>query len=189
MTQSPYCLFETPLGWCGIAWGETPISGTPYAVTLFQLPEATPEGTESKIAENCGGRKASVPPPPIADVIERVCKHLRGEPQDFRDIPVDLETASPFVQRVCEAARKIPAGKTITYADLANALGRPAAARAVGRALGRNPIPLIIPCHRVMAADGKPGGFSAHGGRATKAKLLAIEGAVVNLCLELDTGS
>jgi methylated-DNA-[protein]-cysteine S-methyltransferase len=145
--------------------------------------------TETRIAQNSGARQASVPPPQIADVIERVLKHLQGEPQDFRKIPVDLDSAGPFVQKVCEAARKIPAGKTITYADLANALGRPAAARAVGRALGRNPIPLIIPCHRVMAAHGKPGGFSAHGGRATKAKLLAIEGAVVNLCLELDTGS
>ena len=114
-----------------------------------------------------------------------MCQHLKGDLQDFRDIPVDLDGVGPFVRKVCEAAREIPVGQTVTYADLARALGQPGAARAVGRALGRNPIPLIIPCHRVLAAHGKPGGFSAHGGRVTKAKLLAIEGAVVNLCLEL----
>jgi methylated-DNA-[protein]-cysteine S-methyltransferase len=113
-----------------------------------------------------------------------VCKHLQGELQDFRDITVDLERAGPFVQKVCEAAREIPVGHTVTYADLANTLGLPTGARAVGDALGKNPIPLIIPCHRVLAAAGKPGGFSAYGGRVTKAKLLAIEGAVVNLCLD-----
>ena len=102
---------------------------------------------------------------------------------------MDLDGVGPFVRRVCEAAREIPVGQTVTYADLAKALGRPAAVRAVGRALGRNPIPLIIPCHRVLAAGGKPGGFSAYGGRVTKARLLAIEGAVVNLYLELDTGA
>src|ERR1019366_3270845 len=133
-----------------------------------------------------GARQPSPPPPEIAEVIKRLGKHLRGEIQTFRDVPVDLTGATVFVRKVCEAAREIPAGKTITYADLANNLGQPTAARAVGQALGRNPIPLIIPCHRILAAGGKPGGFSAHGGRATKAKLLALEGAVVNLCLELD---
>ena len=123
---------------------------------------------------------------PVLKIIKRVRKHLKGELQDFRDIPVDLGGVGPFVQKVCEAARKIPAGQTVTYADLAKPWAGPSLARAVGRALGRNPIPLIIPCHRVMAAHGKPGGFSAFGGRVTKAKLLAIEGAVVNLCLELN---
>jgi methylated-DNA-[protein]-cysteine S-methyltransferase len=145
--------------------------------------------TESRIAQNSGASESSVPPSPIVEVIKRVCKHLQGQLQDFRDVPVDLDGAGPFVREVCEAAREIPAGKTMTYAELANALGRPTVARAVGRALGRNPIPLIIPCHRVLAAHGKPGGFSAHGGRATKAKLLAIEGAVVNMCLDLITDS
>jgi methylated-DNA-[protein]-cysteine S-methyltransferase len=115
-----------------------------------------------------------------------VRKHLEGGHQDFRDILVDLDGVGPFVRKVCEAARNITVGQTVTYAELANALGQPTAARAVGQALGKNPIPLIIPCHRVLAAHGKPGGFSAFGGRVTKAKLLAIEGAVVNLCLELN---
>ena len=189
MKQVAYSLFETPLGWCGIAWNEGPTSGAGYAVTLFQLPEATMELTESRIARNSGAAKSSNVPLQVNNICKRVCNHLNGVLQDFRDIPVDLDEVGPFVRRVCEAARKIPVGQTVTYADLANALGRPSLARAVGRALGRNPIPLIIPCHRVMAAHGKPGGFSAFGGRVTKAKLLAIEGAVVNLCLDLSAGA
>jgi methylated-DNA-[protein]-cysteine S-methyltransferase len=189
MKHAAYGLFETPLGWCGIAWSDAPNPGTPWAVTCFQLPEATAELTESRIAHYSGATKSTRFPLQVHNIIGRVCKHLNGDLQDFREVPVDLEGVSSFVQKVCEAAREIPAGKTVTYADIARTLGQPSASRAVGRALGMNPIPLIIPCHRVLAAGGKPGGFSAFGGRATKAKLLAIEGAVVNLCLDLTTGS
>lgn len=184
-----YCMFETPFGWCGIAWREGPIAGTPCAVTLLQLPEATVELTESRIRQNSGADQPSNTPPQIAAVIEKVGKHLGGDIQNFSDIPVELGGASAFVRRVYEAARAITPGKTTTYSDLAHALGRPTAARAVGRAMARNPIPIIIPCHRVVASGGKPGGFSAYGGRAIKAKLLAIEGATVNLCLGLDSSS
>jgi methylated-DNA-[protein]-cysteine S-methyltransferase len=187
--QVAYSLFETPLGWCGIAWSETADADS-SAVTFLQLPEATAEITKSRIARNSAGKCIVDIPILVKNIQQRVIQHLQGDLQDFRDIPVDLSAAGPFVRRVCEAAREIPVGQTVTYADLAATfLGRPSLARAVGRALGRNPIPLIIPCHRVMAAHGKPGGFSAYGGRATKAKLLAIEGATVNLCLELGSGS
>ncbi len=186
MKQVAYCLFETPLGLCGIAWSEQGNSGTPPAVTLFQLPEATTKMTESRIARNSGARKSSVPPPRIAEVIRKVCKHLQGEVQDFRDVPVDLDGRSPFAQQVYEATRNIPAGQTRTYGELAKTLDQPAAALAVGQALGRNPIPLIIPCHRVLGAGGKPGGFSAHGGRATKARMLALEGVASGSPLLLD---
>ncbi len=183
MKRLAYCLFETPLGSCGIAWSDPGNSAAPPAVTLLQLPEATPAMTESRIARSSGARKSSAPPPQIAEVIRKICKHLHGELQDFRDVPVDLDGADPFARQVYEAAREIPAGKTSTYGDLAKALGQPAAARDVGQALGRNPIPLIIPCHRVLAAGGKRGGFSAPGGRATKTRLLAIEGATSGLLL------
>ena len=176
MTQSAYCLFETALGWCGIAWNEPGDPDTPPAVTLFHLPEVTAAMTESRLARHRGARPASEPPPSIAEVIKRVCRHLQGEVQDFRDIPVSLDVAGPFERLVYEAARNIPAGKTRTYGEIAKAVGQPRAAQAVGQALGRNPIPLIIPCHRVLAAGGKPGGFSAPGGLATKARLLAGEG-------------
>ena len=179
MKQLAYCLFNTPLGPCGIAWRECGNACTPPAVTLLQLPEATTEMTESRIVRNSGASKSSVPPPQIAEVIKKVCKHLQGEVQDFRDIAVDLDDAGPFARQVYEAARKISTGQTRTYGELARTLGRPCAARAVGQALGRNPIGLIIPCHRVLAAGGKPGGFSAHGGPATKARMLAIEGVTL----------
>jgi methylated-DNA-[protein]-cysteine S-methyltransferase len=164
-------------------------ASAPCAVTQLQLPEATRELTESRIRETSGADPSSVVPPQIAEVIEKVSKHLGGVIQNFRDVPVDLGGAGTFVCKVYDATREIPAGKTATYSDIAHAMGQPTAARAVGQALGRNPIPLIIPCHRVLAAAGKPGGFSAYGGRATKAKLLALEGAVVNLCLDLNTHS
>jgi O-6-methylguanine DNA methyltransferase len=171
-----YTIFDTAIGTCAVAWRESDGSGRP-AVVWFQLPEATAELTESRIAEKSGLRKCVNPPPAIAVLVERIRKHLAGEIQDFRDVPVDLSAEAPFARQVLEATRETPAGETTTYGELARACGRPDAARAVGRIMGSNPIPLIIPCHRVVAAAGKSGGFSAPGGRMTKAELLAIERA------------
>ena len=181
MKQLAYRLFETPLGWCGIAWADGGGARSSPAVALFQLPEATPKETEWRIARRSGAPRSSAPPPAIAEVIERVCKHFRGDVQDFRDVAVDLDEAAPFARQVYEAARRIPAGQTRTYGELAASAGRPGAARAVGQALGKNPVALIIPCHRVLAAGGKAGGFSAHGGLTTKARMLALEGAAFGL--------
>jgi methylated-DNA-[protein]-cysteine S-methyltransferase len=180
MKRIAYCLFETALGSCAIARREGDDPRTAPAVTLLQLPEATAKLTESRIARRSGARQPSAPPSQIAAVITKVCRHLQGEVQDFRDIAVDLEGTGPFDRQVYEAARKIPIGQTRTYGELARVLGRPRAARAVGQALGRNPVALIIPCHRILGAGGKPGGFSAFGGLATKASMLAIEGAAFN---------
>ncbi|MGZ9137951.1 MAG: methylated-DNA--[protein]-cysteine S-methyltransferase [Candidatus Deferrimicrobiaceae bacterium] len=177
MTQTAYCLFETPLGACGIAWKEREPSLIPPVVTFFQLPESTRSLTSARIATSSGGRNARVPPPGIAGIIRKVQKHLHGDVQDFLEIVVDLDGAGPFARQVYEAVRNIPAGRTRTYGELATDMNRPTAFRAVGQALGRNPIPLIIPCHRVLASGRKPGGFSAHGGVETKARLLEIEGA------------
>ena len=177
MEQAAYCLFETPLGACGIAWKISDSTDGQPVVTFFQLPEATKKLTEKRIAGSTHGRRTGAPPPRIAAIIKKVQKHLHGDVQDFLDIVVDLDGAGPFARQVYEAARKIPAGRTVTYGELAKDMNRPTAARAVGQALGRNPIPLIIPCHRVLASGNKPGGFSAHGGVETKAKMLEIEGA------------
>jgi O-6-methylguanine DNA methyltransferase len=177
MSHVGYCLFDTPLGQCGIAWRDDGPSVVRPTVTLLQLPAVTAERTESRIARASGARGPSAPPPAIAEIIERLRKHLEGEGQDLRDIVVDLTGADGFARQVYEAAREIPPGQTRTYGEIAKALGQPREAQAVGQALGKNPIALIIPCHRVVAAGGKPGGFSAHGGRATKASLLAVEGA------------
>lgn len=179
--KTAHCLFQTPLGLCGIAWAEPEKPRGPPAVIAFTLPDATPQATESRVARYSGERKPATPPARIAALIKKVRRHLKGELQDFQDTAIDLDRVSAFERQVYEAVRAIPAGQTRTYGELAASVDRPAAARAVGRALGRNPIGLIIPCHRVLAAGGKPGGFSAHGGGATKTRMLAIEGISVGL--------
>jgi O-6-methylguanine DNA methyltransferase len=173
MDSTAFCLFETALGTCGIAWSEDD-----GRVTAFQLPESSAKRTESRIAAKSGGSNSNSPPASIAALIERIVAHLEGKADDFSDVELNLDGSPKFAQQVYSAAREILPGQTVTYGELAKAIGRPNSARAVGQALGRNPIALIVPCHRVLAAGSKPGGFSAHGGLATKAKMLAIEGGV-----------
>jgi O-6-methylguanine DNA methyltransferase len=184
MSESAYCLFETPLGMCALAWRET---GKGCAVTHVKLPGASPELTEQRIARSSAGRKTDKAPAAIAAVIEKIRKHLGGELQDFRDVPMDLSAVREFERAVYQAAMRIPAGETRTYGEIANLLSdsverlasnlKLPVPRAVGQALARNPIPIIIPCHRVLAANGRLGGFSAPGALRTKARLLQIEGA------------
>jgi methylated-DNA-[protein]-cysteine S-methyltransferase len=176
-----YCLFETALGPCAIAWDEGEGRGARPVVIRLQLPEASAKLTEARIAKQTSADRSSEPPTEIARLIDKLRKHLDGEVQDFRDVAVDLGEAHGFALRVFEAARKVPAGQTTTYGGIARALGRPNAARAVGQAVGKNPIPIIIPCHRILGAGGKPGGFSAHGGLTTKARMLEAEGVSVDV--------
>jgi len=183
MKNAAYCVFETPLGTCGIAWRVAADSDSQAVVTAVQLPEATPQATESRIARKSGASQPGVPPREIEEVIGKIRKHLQGEVQDFRSVALDLENVAPFFHQVYKAIREIPPGQSRTYGEIAKAVGQPGTAQEVGQAMAKNPIPIIVPCHRVAAAGGKPGGFSAHGGRATKAKLLALEGATVNLPL------
>ena len=175
MKTKAYCLFDTALGYCGIAWSESENSIAPPAVCYFQLPEASAENTEAKIRRACKGQQAN-PPPEITEVIQKVCRHFAGEIQDFQNIAVDMQETGSFAQQVYNAIRAIPPGQTITYGEIAKKINRPKSARAIGQALGRNPIALIIPCHRVLSAGGKPGGFSAHDGVKMKARMLAVEG-------------
>jgi O-6-methylguanine DNA methyltransferase len=186
MKPIAYCVFDTRIGPCGIAWRDDETERGVPTVISFQLPEATTEATEAKIARESGGRPSSAPPPAIAALIERIRKHLEGNTEDFRDIDVDLGGAAPFARQVYAVARTIPPGQTTTYGEIAEALAKPGAARAVGQALGKNPVPLIIPCHRVLAAGGKPGGFSAAGGLTIKARMLAIEGVRILNSLFVD---
>jgi len=177
--RASFCLFETPLGSCGIAWKEPETPRLSPVVTFIQLPEAPRGLTEKHIAGRSGGCKARLVPAGITGVIKRIQKHLHGDLQDFQDVVVDLGSAPPFAKQVYEGARKIPAGRTMTYGALAKEINRPTASRAVGQALGKNPTPLIIPCHRILASGKKSGGFSAYGGVTTKARLLAIEGVTL----------
>ncbi|MGV3616806.1 MAG: methylated-DNA--[protein]-cysteine S-methyltransferase [Fimbriimonas sp.] len=170
-----YTLFDTAIGICGIAWqtGDVP------TLVAFNLPETTEAETERRIARRAA--KATEVPQVIEAVIEKSRRHLNRELQDFHDAPIDWNRFEPFARRVYEAALDIPTGQTRTYGQLAKGLDEPGAAQAVGQALGSNPIPLIIPCHRILAAGGKMGGFSAPGGLVTKEKLLLIEGATTSL--------
>jgi O-6-methylguanine DNA methyltransferase len=174
MTRNSYCLFDTALGTCAIAWKTDKTGG--IALTSLHLPEMTAAETEERVVQKSQGKKSEDPVPGLFDIIKRIGAHLAGVPQDFGDIMVDLAEVRPFSRQVYLACRQIPAGKTLSYGELARAINRPGSSRAVGQALAKNPIPLIIPCHRVLSADGKPGGFSAPGGIGTKVRMLALEG-------------
>jgi methylated-DNA-[protein]-cysteine S-methyltransferase len=170
MTAQGFALFDTPIGACGIAWSARGVAG-------LQLPEATPDATRARVKRRWSAAVESAPPPGVGRAIERVLALLRGQASDLADIPLDLEAAPEFHRRVYEMARTIPPGRTMTYGEIARSLGVPHEAREVGQALGRNPIAIIVPCHRVLGADGKMGGFSANGGVSTKRRMLEIEGA------------
>jgi len=173
MTAHNYTMFDTALGRCGIAWGDR-------GVVAVQLPQPTEAQTRARIAQRYGEIGEAAPPPLEQDAIDRIVALLAGEPADLTGIALDLDGVSDFQRGVYDIARTIPPGQTLSYGDIAKRLGGVELAREVGQALGRNPVPVIVPCHRVLAAGGKPGGFSANGGVATKLKLLAIEGAAVN---------
>lgn len=161
-----YHLFNTAFGTCGIAWSTN-------AVIRLQLPEADPSRTSARVA---AGAERRDPPDFVEDAVALVRSHLAGTAADLRPVPVDYGGASAFFRADYDAARGIPSGTTVTYGELARAVGSPDAARAVGQAMARNPLPLIVPCHRVLASGGAIGGFSARGGTLTKRRLLDLEG-------------
>ncbi|CAN5530663.1 methylated-DNA--[protein]-cysteine S-methyltransferase [soil metagenome] len=177
MTQG-FTLFETPIGLCGLAWGGRGLVGA-------QLPEAAPGAAWDRLRRRYPDAvEASPPPPSIQRTVERINDLLSGGRDDLIDIELDFSIVSPFNRRVYEIARAIPPGETLTYGQIAKVISKtgddPGAARAVGKALGENPWPIVVPCHRVLGADGKSGGFSAPGGVETKARMLTIERARTN---------
>ena len=147
--------------------------------TATQLPERSNQATAARLARRAGASEGE-PPPVIGTAIESIKSLLEGSRCDLTFIPCDFSTVPAMAARVYEAARKIPAGETATYGDIALDLGDRSLAREVGRILGRNPLPIIVPCHRVIGADGKLTGFSAYGGVATKLRMLAIEGVLID---------
>jgi methylated-DNA-[protein]-cysteine S-methyltransferase len=170
MSAKGYTLFVTAIGVCGVAWSERGVAGV-------MLPQAGEGQTRARLRRLFPGAEETAPPPDVQAAIEGMAALLAGEASDLAAVVLDLEGLLAFDVGVYRVARTTRPGETLTYGEIATRLGDPQAAREVGRALGANPFPIIVPCHRVLGAGGKVGGFSAHGGVATKARLLSIEGA------------
>jgi methylated-DNA-[protein]-cysteine S-methyltransferase len=173
MNAFGWTLFDTTIGRCGIAWSGRGVVGV-------QLPEANERATRARLLQNFPDAREAPPPPAVRRALDGIVALLRGEASDLAAVELDMDGVPPFHRCVYDAARKIPPGATLSYGDIAARLGAPGAARAVGQALGHNPFAIIVPCHRVLAAGGKVGGFSANGGVTTKRRLLAIEDAQAN---------
>lgn len=165
-----FAVFSTVLGECAIAWG-------PGGITAVQLPQDTPAELRTQMELAQPGVPEAEPPLAIRSAIQRIQALLAGESRDdLADIRLDFTGLSEFLQRAYAVTRTITPGHTLTYGQIAERLGSPGSARAVGRAMGANPFPIIVPCHRVLGADGSIGGFSALGGAVTKRHMLLMEG-------------
>ena len=167
--NTQYHVFETKLGFAAIAWNDA-------GVTRFNLP-----GPKDTATNRLGGATPAEPPPNIVAIVDQAKRYFAGERIDFDAIGLDLSSVEPFRRSIYDALRKVGFGETVTYGELAKRVGanQPQAAQDVGVAMARNPVPLIIPCHRVLAAGGKLGGFSAPGRTETKQKMLALEGVFI----------
>jgi methylated-DNA-[protein]-cysteine S-methyltransferase len=174
--SASFAIFETPLGSGGIAWSDEGVVG-------IQLPEHDPR---SRLRRRFPNAREAAPPPEVAKTIEAMQSLLSGRLCDLSAVRLDMRRVPELAQRVYAIARTVPPGETVTYGEIARRLGDPLLAREVGQALARNPFPIVVPCHRVLAAGGKLGGFSAAGGVATKQRLLAIERANVSWQLRLE---
>jgi methylated-DNA-[protein]-cysteine S-methyltransferase len=173
MTTAKFTLFDTAIGRCGIGWHDD-------AIVCTQLPETTDAKACAHFQRRLPGAAQAAPVRVIDAAIARIATVFEGAKDDLADLPLEMSSLPAFHREVYAIARTIPPGATMTYGEIAKRLGGVALSRDVGQALGKNPFPIIVPCHRVLAAGAKPGGFSARGGTATKLRMLAIEGAYVN---------
>lgn len=171
MDGTAFSFFDTAIGACAIAW-------TRAGVRMLQLPEADEAQGRKRLLRRLPQAREARPDPNVRTAMDGVRRLTAEGRADLSAIALDLSACDEFQRAVYAVARTIPAGETRTYGEVAGRLGDPRAARDVGQALGRNPVAVIVPCHRVLAAGGRPGGFSAYGGVATKLKLLSIERAV-----------
>jgi len=170
VTGLAYAVFDTALGSCAVAWGPRGIVGS-------QLPEADAGRTHDRLRRRFAQAQEALPPPEVRQAIDGIVALLDGQPSDLTEVRLDLDRVAEFDRRVYATALAIRPGHTLSYGEVARRLGDPARARAVGQALARNPFAPIVPCHRVLAAHGQLGGFSAGGGTDTKRRLLLIERA------------
>ena len=168
-----YLIFETASGFCGIAWSN-------LGITRFQLPARSAEAAKRILLRRVPGAEPSEPTPEVVDAVAAVKRYFEGKETDFSGIKLDLDDQDAFFKQIYAAVQRVRWGHTTTYGALAKELAAgPEAARDVGQAMAKNPVPLIIPCHRVLAAGGKVGGFSAPGGSAAKIRMLELEGVHV----------
>jgi methylated-DNA-[protein]-cysteine S-methyltransferase len=173
LTIDQYLIFETAGGFCGIAWNSV-------GIKRFQLPAQTAEATQRNLLRRLPGAEPGTPSPEVAEAVVAAKRYFDGEKIDFSRFRLDLAGQDGFFEKIYAAARRVEWGRTTTYGTLAKEVGAgPEAARDVGQAMARNPVPLIIPCHRVLAAGGKVGGFSAPGGSDAKLRMLELEGVRV----------
>ena len=166
-----YCLIATALGPVGLAWS---VAG----LARLQLPDADAVGTRARLLRGIEAVEAH-PPEALAPAVAALQRYFTGVPTEFAAVPLDFTGIAAFPRQLYEEMRKLRWGETLTYGELAARVGVPGAAQAVGRAMGANPLPVIVPCHRVLASHGKLGGFSAPGGGRTKLRLLEMEGVFV----------
>jgi methylated-DNA-[protein]-cysteine S-methyltransferase len=172
-TAHHYLIFEAESGFCGIAWNNV-------GITRFQLPTRSAEAAERILLRRVPGAEPGAPTPDVVEAVAAVKSYFEGKETDFSGFRLDLSDQDAFFQQIYAAARQVGWGRTTTYGTLAKELGAgPEAARDVGQAMAKNPVALIIPCHRVLAAGGKVGGFSAPGGSAAKKRMLELEGVHV----------
>jgi len=170
MDTPRYHLFETEAGACGIAWGDA-------GIRAFQLPGSSADAVARRLQRRLPDAEPGDPPAEVTEAIAAARRYFAGARTDLAAFRLDLPEADPFFARVYAAARTLGWGETTTYGALARDLGAPPeAARDVGQAMARNPVPLFVPCHRVLAAGRKLGGFSAPGGAEAKRRMLALEG-------------
>ncbi|TIV97936.1 MAG: methylated-DNA--[protein]-cysteine S-methyltransferase [Mesorhizobium sp.] len=167
-----HAVLETVIGFMGVAWSEK-------GLIRLCLPERSREAVERRLFRHGGVSSATGQPQWVVELIASIKAYAAGEDIDFSGVPVDLDGVDDFRLAIYDAARKLGFGETTTYGELAKRAGHSGLARETGAALGANPVPLVIPCHRILAAGGKIGGFSAPGGSATKEKMLAMEGVRV----------
>jgi methylated-DNA-[protein]-cysteine S-methyltransferase len=170
--NASFALFDTALGRCGIAW-------TDRGVASVQLPEQDDAATRAKLLARFPGAREKTPRGEARRAVDAMRAHLEGRLDPLDDVVLDDRGVPEFHRRVYEALRAVRPGQTVGYGELAARVGSPGAARAVGQAVGKNPFPIVVPCQRVLAAGGRPGGFSAHGGVETKRRMLAIEGVTL----------
>ena len=166
--EAHFHLFDTAIGPCGLAWNAA-------GLIQVQLPEASEAATEMRLGRVTGAAWSDRLPENVSECENRVRAYFEGEAVTFTDIDLDMTRVNAFNAKVYTALRDVGWGETTSYGALARQIGDPHAARAIGAAMGKNPWPLVVPCHRVLAASGKIGGFSAYGGRATKRKMLQLE--------------